>query len=141
MTKKRPSEIFADEKTYFSGKVTWKCHLRNFFLQSKISFEIEGKCFIVLGGMDASDYLLLQSINELFYFTKSNNQSSIVISRPSLKGMTHFLNEKKTKSVPVFEGQKMVTLMYRPNTAAETWRRVWVGRKKFRAPRFLNDDF
>jgi len=32
-------------------------------------------------------------------------------SRPSLKGKTHFFNEKN-KSVPVFEGQKMVTLLY-----------------------------
>ena len=31
-------------------------------------------------------------------------------SRPSLKGKTQFLNENN-KSVPVFEGQKMVTLV------------------------------
>ena len=70
-----------------------------------------GKCFIVSEGMDAPDsiYLLLQSINQLFYFAKSINFQ--IKSHPSLNGKTHFFNEKKTKSVPVFEGQKMVTLV------------------------------
>ena len=85
-----------------------KCHVRKKILESKIFFLNRGKCFIVLGGMDAPDYLLLQSIKQLFYFAKSINLQ--MKSRPNLNGKTHFLNEKKAKSVPVFEGQKMVTL-------------------------------
>ena len=40
-------------------------------------------------------YLLLQSINQLFYFAKSINLQ--IKSRPNLKGKTHFLNEKNQK--------------------------------------------
>ena len=55
--------------------------------------------FRCLRGMDAPDYLLFQSINQLFYFAKSINLQ--IKSRPSLKGKTHFFN-KKNKKCPGF---------------------------------------
>ena len=53
-------------------------------------------------GMDASDSTYYSNL-----VIKSINLQ--IKSRPSLKGKTHLLNEK-TKSIPVFEGQKMVKL-------------------------------
>jgi len=38
MTKKRSSEIFADEKTYFLGKVTWKNITCKIFLDNLKNF-------------------------------------------------------------------------------------------------------
>src|SRR6218665_3153965 len=83
--KKRSSEILADEKTYFLGKITWKsvtCEIVFFSL----------KTFL----MHAPDYLglLLQSINQLFYFTKSINQSSNQITS-KFKRQDPFLERKK----------------------------------------------
>ena len=86
-----------------------KCHLQNFFLQSKNCFEIRGKCFIVSGGMDASTYYSNLLITCSILPNQSINLQ--IKSRPSLKGKTHFMNEKN-QIVPVFEGQKMVTLNY-----------------------------
>src|SRR6218665_2473428 len=72
-----------------------KCHLRNFFLGSKINFEIGRKCFIVSGGSPDSTYYSNLLISCSILPNQSINLQ--IKSRPSLKGKTHFLNENKQK--------------------------------------------
>ena len=54
-----------------------------------------------LRGWKPLTLLLLQSINQLFYFAKSINQSSNQITS-NFKGKTPFLNEKNNKKCPGF---------------------------------------
>src|SRR6218665_1920073 len=94
-----------------------KCHLQNNFLQSKNIFEIGGKCFIVSGVMGAPDSTCYSNL--LISCSISPNQSVNlqIKSRPSLKGKTHFMNEKNQKLSRFLKARKwspykMVTLYY-----------------------------
>ena len=81
ITIKKVIRNFGGWKDIFFGKNHMeKCHLRNCFLQSKKIFD--GRPW------------LLQSINQLFYFTKSINQSSNQITS-KFKRQDPFLERKK----------------------------------------------
>src|SRR6218665_2343844 len=83
-------------------KIHGKVSLAKFFLQSKNCFEIRGKCFIVSGGMDASDSTYYSNLLIRCSILPNQSINLQIKSRPSLKGKTHFL--KRKRKCPGFEG-------------------------------------
>src|SRR6218665_75536 len=115
---KKGHQKFRRMKRHILGeKSHGKVSLANNFLQSKNISEIGEKCFIVSGVMDAPDSTCYSNL--LISCSISPNQSVNlqIKSRPSLKGKTHFMNEKNQKVSRFLKARKwspykMVTLYY-----------------------------